>query len=372
MILDGVVPFPIGCETRRFLAALTSLYMYIEKKEGTSFFAVCNNEEANLAKPCVKCKKCDTYETKARENVYQSILTASGIGVLCFQEDRLLTDQCKIVDHILEPASYIDNAMRFLGYNYRILRKDGQEASIQGEIVASLERGVPVIVRFGPGNYTLAIGYEENGAVLYGYDGKGGYNEIDYASLSARPEKYLNGTVYVYREWQNPMDMVILVDEKNENPMQLRDIAQVNIDIISRQHEAGYKTRLLQLFRDGAIEHDSEEQLEHLYRYINLYFGFLAEQRRFVGNTFGTHFINRDVGSVALPYLDTMAKIYFNSHDIAFIGWEAAGEISGGTPQDLKNPKKRQIIYDSLSKILENDLAVLSLLRIFRSCANMV
>lgn len=370
MILKNIMQFPAGCETRRYIASLTSLYMYCEEKQGRSFQGFCNNEQFHMGNPCVQCKSCDTYEIKARENIYQSLLTVSGIGVMCYLDNFLPYDQCKMVDLSASPLEFIAHTMKFLSYRYHILSKEAGQPVIQSQIVDSLKREVPVIMRFGEGNYTLLIGYDKEGEILYGYDGKGGYNEIVLSEDSYCPDTYLQEKIFVHSYWYKQMDFAIIVDGKSTEKMSFREIAQINIDSISKERAVGYGKKLIAFLQDEQrVMHTSDRELQNIYRYINLYFGFLAEQRRFVGNTFAIRFGGADVGKEAGRLLDIASEIYCNSHDIAFVGWRAAGEISGGSVENLKDSEQRNTMVQALKQIWENDVAVQSLLEIFKCCA---
>lgn len=372
MILSDVSPFPIGCETRRYIACLTSLYMYLEHSTNNKHIALCDNHDEHFLTPCKQCGTCNDSKVKLRQQIYQNILTASGIGVTRFKDDFSLLHQCKMIDEIFDYSDIIDDTMDFLSLNYHLLTKRNIKNTVFNEIKESINKNIPVIVRFGAGNYNLIVGYEDEGQVLFGYDGNDTYNTPIITTSGYNPKGYTEDNMFYIEDWFKCIDVVVIVEGKKKRIVKYkyRNILDNITNIIDSQKDIYGQELVEHLADDYYFTNIDDGNIAVFYKHINLYFGFLAEQRGFVGNVLGLHFGKDNISEDGARYLNTAAQIFHNSHDLAFDGWKIAGELRGAHPRTLRNKNIRRSIIKILKMIWENDIEVSKLLKIFKCCEN--
>lgn len=364
-LIRNVLPYPVGCETRRYIACFISALMCIEKMDADYEPYLCPNEsQPAFGSKCINCGKCgDENRPKTLEGMHEELyhlyLTVSGIGLLAFNNDldTYSSEQDRMVDSVID--DYIDATMNYAGYKYERFTNMDSKTNVYRKIKGSIDMGWPVImnlksVKSGT-NYVVVTGYNDESETIFGFDGKD-----TYLGTELEADGYTGDNMFHMKKWYENMLFALIFTGKVQPSIQWRQACMRSISIVEKQRRMGYGEALFKLLgNDGYFDTVDIDELRRIYGFVDAYCGFLAEQRCFVGYCLETAFCKAVENPDVRRHMLEIAKTCFESHDTAWDAWRGIGcwQDTDNTEM-LRKADVRKKVTEDFRMIFQNDLKV--------------
>lgn len=349
-ILDTVMPYAMGCESRRYIGCFASLAMCMEQYDGSQPTFCCQRHDF-----CIACGKCGPINPLQRkhEELYHLYVTVSGMGVLYFDPALSSLNHDEVAETLLRDAAAM--TMNYAGYACQTFTHNDPEDAVRHSIIASIDNGIPVIIRTSRGNCNIIAGYGEDGAVLYGFNGYG-----TYLGALDEPTGYTDGNMFYTRDWFRSLSAAFVVTGRTQPMASNNDVFRRLIAILQSQRSEGSGNALFRILEDDSLfARMSPDELRRIYDFTNGLIGYLAEARCFVHEAFATAFLNSITDPAVRDTGYEISELCLNSHDTAWIPWRAIGAWDEGDHTGrLRDAEIRRGVIAGLKKIIHNDTQV--------------
>lgn len=374
-ILDNVVAMPSGCETSRFVACFTSMFMRAEGMTEENIEVYCPKQIGN----CIECGDCPGLNRlrKKHEQVYNLFSVVSGYG---FMQIDLSNDihmsrdwdvTCDIM--LREFDDYVKFTMDFAGYRYEVFTSSDDRDTLSDRIRNSIDYDKPVLMQFEQGlSWVVVTGYDDDGCI-YGYDGSYEY----WGRNLAEPDSY-GGKLFRMADWHAKMTQMIILSEPFEPTMTMTDVYCRAAKIM--EHTCGLFTRSEQYMLDDAnfVDLDADSLVKMRDR-ISQFIGLPIDMRSVVSwhipvpsdkvlIRHSKQLSESDIDPCEREHLFTMmnwACCYI--HDTLWIAWRAVGEFMGGTKEEwgqrLSDPAIRRVVADVIGIVAHYDRDIYDVLK---------
>jgi hypothetical protein len=214
-IISGVpeAPYPVvnGDESCPFASCFTSVYMYLEKFEGTER-GPCTWGRYGTDGPVIFCNLCGECGRTAEFDFKQYSHNSLQWFFMMVMGGR----QNKV-----NP----DALFGFAGYRYEVLTKNDGYETLKNAIVRSVSNDVPILMTFedNAGLCNLITGYDNKGDTVIGYDGNFTYWRSIIKKELVPKDGYLDNHMFYLSDWFNQVDKVYIITGKNTPTFSLRD-----------------------------------------------------------------------------------------------------------------------------------------------------
>lgn len=302
-IIDGVMPIGTpwgGPESRRYLSALVSLLLHLERRQGTA-------RELQAA----------------HERLYHLYLAVSGIGASTVWLEGLPPGAHEqMVDRLC--GDYVGRTMAYAGCRYQLLAGavlGAERGAAQQRIRASIDRGVPVLVCSAAAEWSLVTGYEDGGARLIGWDGAQTY----WGPPAIAPEAYLENGLFIAPIGPDTVARCVIVEGRTLPQASSREVLAHVAAVLAEQRSSRYDREFKRLLQDEEYCRLADEtSLRRLWTYFDGFFGWYAENRCFLGTALHEEFppLPDIAGNApAIERLHHAGGYLIHTHDLCWEGW---------------------------------------------------
>ncbi len=337
-IIPDVVNFPNGCETVRFTACFVSMLM---RAEGI---------------------------TAKHEELYNLYTAVTGFGFMQIDlsdDEHMSEDWNQTCNVLLRKFDwYIGFTMDYAGYDFEelIFQNDDKDLDF-GKIKASIDKGVPVLALFGRKySWVLVTGYDDDG-VLYGLDGSQGYWGKPYTE----PAGYDEDGLFIMPDWYEKGGHAFILGEKKAPTVTLKDVFVRGIKIMESMKEKRYFRNSVDFMRNDAnFEGLTDEELLKMRDRISGWIGQPIDQRAMLGYAMNPLRASEVLSKEVLTY-NRIHELFWRTHDVLWIAWNAIGEYKGGErvewARGLRNKTVRGVIADCFEMVCNDEDRILEYLR---------
>ena len=167
--IPGIIPFPDGAESNPFFGALASaLVPALGYTEETPFFCGQKNSYCIV---CGNCK-CSTLR-KHRMLLYHDYQTFTGVSLSFVWPEEKSPYQTLPGwhEHWRWPDEFLGFIFAYAGLSWKKLPKETSKDDVIAAAMATIDNGIPLLMKPGEGqDWHVITGYDDAG-VLYGLDG---------------------------------------------------------------------------------------------------------------------------------------------------------------------------------------------------------
>lgn len=346
-ILENIVEIPVATETNRYVACFTSLLMCIEKLHEGTVAATCVKTDL-LCNGCGDCGNPVQNTLGAKhESIYNRYLTVSG--------DNLQTYA-------------IDDTMGYAGYLYEIVNQREGEQALKERIVASIDQGRPVLIRIANSaeNWNLITGYDEDGDVLFGWDGRHSYWWDLSTDHSPVKDGYLENRMFFLRNWYPYPEFALIVTDKTQPSIGNRDVFRQLVATIEAE-KATFAEIIENLLQDDVPAMSTEELNALLASSTQILYNQI-DARYMASCTFSTTY--RDEAPDKLkPIMSEIAHHFLQIHDLSWEVFSCLGEKvdvfynPSKYVEMLRKPEVRERMAQLIGQIAEHNRQASELLK---------
>jgi len=360
--IPDVVVFPTNAESSPFFAALAStLLPALDYTEETPYFCAPKNSN------CVQCGNCKSNTLqKHHVQLYHDYQSFTGVGLgWCWPEDATVPYQT-FPDGGAGwdwPDSFFDYIMGVAGLTWKRLDKASGKDEIFKALAASVDAGIPALMKLGQGaDWHVVTGYDDAG-MLYGLDAHK-YGEKPVVT----PERYIDNKLFELSNWVEPFVTAIVITGKCEPTLKLPDILTCMITILEHpQHailEAEITRRIDAIGPDNALE---------TAKWLNQIVGFPIEARWHVADSSLQRMTDNETAKERLFHV--IEHYVFDNDLDATHGtcWKIWAQLGVGTDTGYATtPKSAELVQQPQAQaelkrlfaiVFENDRLVLGFLR---------
>ncbi|MCL2741487.1 MAG: SGNH/GDSL hydrolase family protein [Oscillospiraceae bacterium] len=220
-ILEGMTPFPCDAESSPFFGAMaTALLPAMGYTEGTPFY--CGPKGSF----CIECGDCEGKSVMQRHHLqlYHDLQTFTGVSLGWDWPDA--KEGYHAIPGWEAGWDYPDGFMAFIyGYAGLAWRKVGRGMSkegIHGEVRASIDSGLPVLMKLGEGrDWHVAVGYGPDLAIVAA-DARGCGSPSDRPTV--RTDGYTPEGYAVIRHWMGQFKAAYVIEGKAEKTVGFSDV----------------------------------------------------------------------------------------------------------------------------------------------------
>ena len=346
-ILEDVVAIPVACETNRYVACFTSMLMCIEKLHAGLDAAMCVKKQSL----CTECGDCgETIENTLgakHERLYNHYLTASGANLQTYA---------------------VEETMSYAGYEFDRVDRDAGEQTLRERIVASIDQGRPVPVRIANSaeNWDLITGYDDDGAVLFGWDGRDSYWADSSAGRAPEKDGYLADRMFYLRDWYKSTEFALIVTGKTKPRAGNQDVYRRLIAAIEAE-----KATFDAIVKDLQQEAASTMGIDELNALLAASTGILYNQidaRYMASCSFRTTYY-AEAPDGQKPVMSEIARHFLQIHDLS---WEVFGALGDKVDvfyhvsqyvEGLRKPEVRKQMAQLIQRISDHNSQAADLLR---------
>jgi hypothetical protein len=155
--------------------------------------------------------------------------------------------------------------MEYCGYDYVKLDKSDGLDKLRYAVVSAVNQNMPVLLSLDNANdnWNIITGYENNGAIIYGFDGYSSYWKDIGSDMNVTKDGYLKNNMYFLDNWFEAVDFVLVVVGKTKPKVNNIDAFKQLIAII-KEENAIYEKNIISIQDERAVNM-SEQELEILF-----------------------------------------------------------------------------------------------------------
>ena len=222
-LIDNIIPFPDGAESSPFFGALASaLVPALGITDGEPYF--CDPKDSY----CVECGGCNrTALQKHRNRLYHDCQTFTGVSLGWAWPEESSGYQTMPGWHEgwRWPDEFFAYIFGMAGLSWKRLNASAGKESVLAGIKASVDAGIPALMKLGGGpDWHAVTGYDGDAALL----GLDSHNHFDH---TMRPTKgvveaqgYTEGGLFIISDWFAHFQDAIIIAGRSEKTVAYADI----------------------------------------------------------------------------------------------------------------------------------------------------
>ncbi|MCL2707610.1 MAG: hypothetical protein FWF03_00690 [Defluviitaleaceae bacterium] len=343
--MQGVVPYPFDAQSSPFFCALASaLIPALGLTDETPFFCVQKNTR------CLNCGNCGSKTTLQKHHLqlYHNYQTFTGVGLGWDQPEN--DSKYQVVPGWEKGWSYPDAFLGFIfgfaGLSWKRVTKGAGEREAAAAIAASVDAGLPVLLRFGQ-NWRVATGYD--GAEIIGL----GYGATEAAAIP---------------NWFGGFDDAVIITGRARQSVSYADVLYRMIESLAHPAHARLEADLMKRLdevAEGNVQATAEWLLEKV--------GFPIEARWHAADS--EIYVLCESEAAKEKIFGMIRQYVFDSDHDATHGtcWKIWAKLGVGPKTNyrlppnaaelLLKPETRSELKRLFTIVFENDRVVLGLLR---------
>ena len=333
-ILENIYPNVIDCQgILGGIFASLLMGMRDDVPDGT---APCYNDHRRDGKRpgelCTMCGNCGGKTLKGNMwfDLANEYAFVCGDVLLQFDMSKGVNRPWKDKPEMLAPyGDLIAHMFGYAGYTYRTYEPNAGKSDVFTAIAASIDAGIPVILRYEPAYmYLLITGYDDANMALYGHDGTGSCGFMQPA-----PDSH-EGALFCASNWYESMGAAYIPGGKCAPSVTFEDVIARNRAIMRPFFEEGYYDRAVDYITDDANFKDEGGNLAVQAALINSFVDFPIGGRSAV-----SWYLFKRLADGCSEYreqFDRMSGACCDLHEISWVAWRGAGMFEENAPEIVK------------------------------------
>ncbi|WP_058303694.1 hypothetical protein [Gorillibacterium timonense] len=333
-----------------------------------------------------KSKASDETKSKNLINSMSLCLAASGIGFLhTFDNEWLYNPNKKYANYYpdaLPNDDYIKYTMKFLGYNFKIIKNNGENKDeMFNYIQTSINNEIPLLAEKVVGRlWSIISGYNSKTETIVGYHPVCNWIPDEFMLDNNPADGFCENGMFYKENWYKSIKQLVVIEGKNKEPLSVMDFVPYWLSIMemngTEKLYCGFKAHdaFIKLLKDDDyFEKADSQSLLRAYDIVRGMGGGLPECRVYTAGAIGNHFIKYCKSEIPESYWQfkgIVDRYFHDTHRQCWKVWRTSGDgfdFKEEFVEPFRTPEVRNKIVLIFETIRQNDMYVYEALK---NCLN--